>query len=202
MVTVFAVHSHFAHLPRPACAQPCSKRGVQDGCDLSQGQTRRDPLLKAPVALNSSPSGEHTRMPYFFVKVLGSFYYNLVSIMIITGLFKWDYFLCKWYNLPLTVIYSPHPQYAGIESWLYLLIFYCYLWETNYLMCSWLLNMSSCIIINIWDWLITSKSNFDIYRVEKRKLTDPLEALKEKYLRPSPGFLFHPQVSILGILML
>ncbi|XP_034294924.1 histone-lysine N-methyltransferase MECOM isoform X7 [Pantherophis guttatus] len=32
-----------------------------------------------------------------------------------------------------------------------------------------------------------------IYRVEKRKLTDPLEALKEKYLRPSPGFLFHPQ---------
>ncbi|RMC01945.1 hypothetical protein DUI87_21107 [Hirundo rustica rustica] len=33
-----------------------------------------------------------------------------------------------------------------------------------------------------------------IYRVEKRKLTDPLEALKEKYLRPSPGFLFHPQV--------
>ncbi|XP_039193431.1 histone-lysine N-methyltransferase MECOM isoform X6 [Crotalus tigris] len=29
--------------------------------------------------------------------------------------------------------------------------------------------------------------------VEKRKLTDPLEALKEKYLRPSPGFLFHPQ---------
>nr|XP_021403868.1 histone-lysine N-methyltransferase MECOM [Lonchura striata domestica] len=34
-----------------------------------------------------------------------------------------------------------------------------------------------------------------IYRVEKRKLTDPLEALKEKYLRPSPGFLFHPQVS-------
>ncbi|XP_066181809.1 histone-lysine N-methyltransferase MECOM isoform X7 [Sylvia atricapilla] len=34
-----------------------------------------------------------------------------------------------------------------------------------------------------------------IYRVEKRKLSDPLEALKEKYLRPSPGFLFHPQVS-------
>uniref|UniRef100_A0A5F8HCC1 MDS1 and EVI1 complex locus n=1 Tax=Monodelphis domestica TaxID=13616 RepID=A0A5F8HCC1_MONDO len=34
-----------------------------------------------------------------------------------------------------------------------------------------------------------------IYRVEKRKLTDPLEALKEKYLRPSPGFLFHPQAS-------
>lgn len=64
------------------------------------------------------------------------------------------------------------------------------------------LNMSSCIIINIWDWFITSKSNFNIYRVEKRKLTDPLEALKEKYLRPSPGFLFHPQVSILGILML
>ncbi|KAK4819393.1 hypothetical protein QYF61_003664 [Mycteria americana] len=30
-------------------------------------------------------------------------------------------------------------------------------------------------------------------KVEKRKLTDPLEALKEKYLRPSPGFLFHPQ---------
>ncbi|XP_064929583.1 histone-lysine N-methyltransferase MECOM isoform X10 [Columba livia] len=34
-----------------------------------------------------------------------------------------------------------------------------------------------------------------IYRVEKRKLSDPLEALKEKYLRPSPGFLFHPQMS-------
>ncbi|XP_077344145.1 histone-lysine N-methyltransferase MECOM isoform X5 [Lithobates pipiens] len=32
-----------------------------------------------------------------------------------------------------------------------------------------------------------------IYRVEKRKLLDPLEILKEKYLRPSPGFLFHPQ---------
>uniref|UniRef100_A0A8B9N305 MDS1 and EVI1 complex locus n=1 Tax=Accipiter nisus TaxID=211598 RepID=A0A8B9N305_9AVES len=36
-----------------------------------------------------------------------------------------------------------------------------------------------------------------IYRVEKRKLTDPLEALKEKYLRPSPGFLFHPQMGLL-----
>ncbi|XP_010630647.1 histone-lysine N-methyltransferase MECOM isoform X8 [Fukomys damarensis] len=35
-----------------------------------------------------------------------------------------------------------------------------------------------------------------IYRVEKRKLTDPLEALKEKYLRPSPGFLFHPQFQV------
>ncbi|XP_065413881.1 histone-lysine N-methyltransferase MECOM isoform X10 [Chrysemys picta bellii] len=35
-----------------------------------------------------------------------------------------------------------------------------------------------------------------IYRVEKRKLTDPLEALKEKYLRPSPGFLFHPQFQL------
>ncbi|XP_028587346.2 histone-lysine N-methyltransferase MECOM isoform X16 [Podarcis muralis] len=32
--------------------------------------------------------------------------------------------------------------------------------------------------------------------VEKRKLTDPLEALKEKYLRPSPGFLFHPQFQL------
>ncbi|XP_068137069.1 histone-lysine N-methyltransferase MECOM isoform X2 [Hyperolius riggenbachi] len=32
-----------------------------------------------------------------------------------------------------------------------------------------------------------------IYRVEKRKLLDPLEILKEKYLRPPPGFLFHPQ---------
>ncbi|XP_043937822.1 histone-lysine N-methyltransferase MECOM isoform X1 [Protopterus annectens] len=30
-------------------------------------------------------------------------------------------------------------------------------------------------------------------RVEKRKLNDPLEALKEKYVRPPPGFLFHPQ---------
>ncbi|XP_063772269.1 histone-lysine N-methyltransferase MECOM isoform X2 [Pseudophryne corroboree] len=37
--------------------------------------------------------------------------------------------------------------------------------------------------------------NFNICnrRVEKRKLMDPLEILKEKYLRPSPGFLFHPQ---------
>ncbi|XP_060623544.1 histone-lysine N-methyltransferase MECOM isoform X10 [Anolis sagrei] len=32
--------------------------------------------------------------------------------------------------------------------------------------------------------------------VEKRKLSDPLEALKEKYLRPSPGFLFHPQFQL------
>ncbi|XP_039615536.1 histone-lysine N-methyltransferase MECOM isoform X4 [Polypterus senegalus] len=32
-----------------------------------------------------------------------------------------------------------------------------------------------------------------IYRVEKRKLNDPFEALKEKYMRPPPGFLFHPQ---------
>ncbi|CAJ0944664.1 unnamed protein product, partial [Ranitomeya imitator] len=35
--------------------------------------------------------------------------------------------------------------------------------------------------------------NIDNCRVEKRKLMDPLEVLKEKYLRPSPGFLFHPQ---------
>ncbi|XP_046718676.1 MDS1 and EVI1 complex locus protein EVI1-A isoform X5 [Silurus meridionalis] len=33
-----------------------------------------------------------------------------------------------------------------------------------------------------------------IYRVEKRKATDPFEALKEKYMRPAPGFLFHPQL--------
>ncbi|KAK3531486.1 hypothetical protein QTP70_023266 [Hemibagrus guttatus] len=33
-----------------------------------------------------------------------------------------------------------------------------------------------------------------IYRVEKRKATDPFEALKEKYMRPPPGFLFHPQL--------
>ncbi|XP_077079861.1 histone-lysine N-methyltransferase PRDM16 isoform X12 [Siphateles boraxobius] len=33
-----------------------------------------------------------------------------------------------------------------------------------------------------------------IYRVEKRKLLDPVGALKEKYLRPAP-LLFHPQVS-------
>ncbi|KAM4693608.1 histone-lysine N-methyltransferase MECOM isoform 2-T2 [Discoglossus pictus] len=40
-----------------------------------------------------------------------------------------------------------------------------------------------------------SLDNLNIYdcRVEKRKLMDPLEVLKEKYLRPSPGFLFHPQ---------
>ncbi|XP_055751972.1 histone-lysine N-methyltransferase MECOM-like isoform X8 [Salvelinus fontinalis] len=30
-------------------------------------------------------------------------------------------------------------------------------------------------------------------RVEKRKMTDPFEALKDKYMRPAPGFLFHPQ---------
>ncbi|XP_069466321.1 histone-lysine N-methyltransferase PRDM16 isoform X2 [Ambystoma mexicanum] len=33
-----------------------------------------------------------------------------------------------------------------------------------------------------------------IYRVEKRKVIDPVSALKEKYLRPSP-LLFHPQMS-------
>ncbi|XP_041731869.2 histone-lysine N-methyltransferase MECOM-like isoform X12 [Coregonus clupeaformis] len=32
-----------------------------------------------------------------------------------------------------------------------------------------------------------------IYRVEKRKMNDPFEALKDKYMRPAPGFLFHPQ---------
>ncbi|XP_071215060.1 histone-lysine N-methyltransferase MECOM-like isoform X11 [Salvelinus alpinus] len=32
-------------------------------------------------------------------------------------------------------------------------------------------------------------------RVEKRKMTDPFEALKDKYMRPAPGFLFHPQMS-------
>ncbi|XP_063061830.1 MDS1 and EVI1 complex locus protein EVI1-A isoform X3 [Engraulis encrasicolus] len=30
-------------------------------------------------------------------------------------------------------------------------------------------------------------------RVEKRKVADPFEALKDKYMRPAPGFLFHPQ---------
>lgn len=34
-------------------------------------------------------------------------------------------------------------------------------------------------------------------RVEKRKVTDPVGALKEKYLRPSP-LLFHPQVRPVG----
>ncbi|XP_060055921.1 histone-lysine N-methyltransferase PRDM16 isoform X3 [Erinaceus europaeus] len=33
-----------------------------------------------------------------------------------------------------------------------------------------------------------------IYRVEKRKVTDPVGVMKEKYLRPSP-LLFHPQMS-------
>ncbi|XP_056468147.1 histone-lysine N-methyltransferase MECOM isoform X5 [Gadus chalcogrammus] len=32
-------------------------------------------------------------------------------------------------------------------------------------------------------------------RVEKRKMADPFEALKDKYMRPAPGFLFHPQMS-------
>ncbi|XP_028818511.1 MDS1 and EVI1 complex locus protein EVI1-A isoform X4 [Denticeps clupeoides] len=30
-------------------------------------------------------------------------------------------------------------------------------------------------------------------RVEKRKMSDPFESLKDKYMRPAPGFLFHPQ---------
>ncbi|XP_062408762.1 MDS1 and EVI1 complex locus protein EVI1-A isoform X5 [Sardina pilchardus] len=30
-------------------------------------------------------------------------------------------------------------------------------------------------------------------RVEKRKVNDPFETLKDKYMRPAPGFLFHPQ---------
>ncbi|XP_068173029.1 histone-lysine N-methyltransferase MECOM isoform X4 [Antennarius striatus] len=30
-------------------------------------------------------------------------------------------------------------------------------------------------------------------RVEKRRLSDPFETLKDKYMRPAPGFLFHPQ---------
>ncbi|XP_035390291.1 MDS1 and EVI1 complex locus protein EVI1-A isoform X1 [Electrophorus electricus] len=30
-------------------------------------------------------------------------------------------------------------------------------------------------------------------RVEKRKASDPFEALKEKYMRPAPAFLLHPQ---------
>ncbi|XP_065816128.1 histone-lysine N-methyltransferase MECOM [Labrus bergylta] len=32
-----------------------------------------------------------------------------------------------------------------------------------------------------------------IYRVEKRRMSDPFESLKDKYMRPAPGFLFHPQ---------
>uniref|UniRef100_A0A3Q3J5J5 C2H2-type domain-containing protein n=1 Tax=Monopterus albus TaxID=43700 RepID=A0A3Q3J5J5_MONAL len=34
-----------------------------------------------------------------------------------------------------------------------------------------------------------------IYRVEKRRMSDPFETLKDKYMRPTPGFLFHPQMS-------
>ncbi|XP_029471876.1 histone-lysine N-methyltransferase MECOM isoform X2 [Rhinatrema bivittatum] len=34
------------------------------------------------------------------------------------------------------------------------------------------------------------------YMVEKRKLTEPLEIMREKFLRPSPGFLFHPQFQL------
>ncbi|XP_029028246.1 histone-lysine N-methyltransferase MECOM isoform X13 [Betta splendens] len=30
-------------------------------------------------------------------------------------------------------------------------------------------------------------------RVEKRRMSDPFETLKDKYMRPAPGFLFHPQ---------
>ncbi|KAM9813191.1 MDS1 and EVI1 complex locus protein EVI1-A isoform 6-T6 [Syngnathus typhle] len=32
-----------------------------------------------------------------------------------------------------------------------------------------------------------------IYRVEKGRMSDPFETLKDKYMRPAPGFLFHPQ---------
>ncbi|KAM8853555.1 histone-lysine N-methyltransferase MECOM isoform 2-T2 [Synchiropus picturatus] len=32
-----------------------------------------------------------------------------------------------------------------------------------------------------------------IYRVEKRRMSHPFESLKDKYMRPGPGFLFHPQ---------
>nr|XP_040039919.1 histone-lysine N-methyltransferase MECOM isoform X7 [Gasterosteus aculeatus aculeatus] len=32
-------------------------------------------------------------------------------------------------------------------------------------------------------------------RVEKRRMSDPFETLKDKYMRPTPGFLFHPQMS-------
>ncbi|XP_061575128.1 histone-lysine N-methyltransferase MECOM isoform X7 [Cololabis saira] len=34
-----------------------------------------------------------------------------------------------------------------------------------------------------------------IYRVEKRRMNDPFETLKDKYMRPTPGFLFHPQMT-------
>uniref|UniRef100_A0A3P8UQK5 MDS1 and EVI1 complex locus n=1 Tax=Cynoglossus semilaevis TaxID=244447 RepID=A0A3P8UQK5_CYNSE len=34
-----------------------------------------------------------------------------------------------------------------------------------------------------------------IYRVEKRRMSDPFETLKDKCMRPGPGFLFHPQMS-------
>ncbi|XP_028274711.1 MDS1 and EVI1 complex locus protein isoform X8 [Parambassis ranga] len=34
-----------------------------------------------------------------------------------------------------------------------------------------------------------------IYRVEKRRMSDPFETLKDKYMRPAPGFLFHPQMT-------
>ncbi|KAM9318650.1 MDS1 and EVI1 complex locus protein EVI1-A [Pholidichthys leucotaenia] len=30
-------------------------------------------------------------------------------------------------------------------------------------------------------------------RVEKRRMSDPFESLKDKYMRPNPSFLFHPQ---------
>uniref|UniRef100_A0A8C4GE61 MDS1 and EVI1 complex locus n=1 Tax=Dicentrarchus labrax TaxID=13489 RepID=A0A8C4GE61_DICLA len=30
-------------------------------------------------------------------------------------------------------------------------------------------------------------------RVEKRRMSDPFETLKDKYMRPAPGFIFHPQ---------
>lgn len=41
---------------------------------------------------------------------------------------------------------------------------------------------------------VTSWSKSTISRVEKRRMSDPFETLKDKYLRQAPGFLFHPQV--------
>ncbi|XP_056905963.1 histone-lysine N-methyltransferase MECOM isoform X6 [Takifugu flavidus] len=35
-------------------------------------------------------------------------------------------------------------------------------------------------------------------RVEKRRMSDPYEALKDKYMQPASGFLFHPQLSAVG----
>lgn len=57
-----------------------------------------------------------------------------------------------------------------------------------WLVCDWMMVMNLTLVRNPLPCCRSS-------RVEKRKLLDPVGALKEKFLRPSPP-LFHPQVSL------